>query len=115
MITKTNIYVVLEYWLSDEDWTDLHDRNSHSDLHEDEFWGESPERSGPNMFAFTTKELADECIAMRNKSYADHVKASKEHEWADCGSDCVLCRTRMNEKTYSYEIKEVDLIKEESL
>ena len=114
MITKTNIYVVLEYWLTEADWDDLHYRNAESNLHEDETWGESPERSGPNMFAFTTKELADECIAIRKKSYADQVKASEKHEWADCESDCVLCRIRKDETTYSYETKEVDFIKEEN-
>ncbi len=108
MITKETVYVVLEYWLTDADWDNLRDHYS-----DDELYYVTPEKSGPNMFAFATKELADECIAMRKKSHEDHVKASEEHEWADCESDCVLCRTRMNEKTYSYEIKEVDLIKEE--
>ena len=113
MITKTNIYVVLEYWLTEADWDDLYYRNAESNLDEDETWGESPERSGPNMFAFTTKELADECVAMRKKSHEDHVKASEKHEWTeDCESGCTLCDTRRNEKTYSYETKEVDFIKE---
>jgi len=113
MITQEPIYLVFEYWLTDADWRDLHDRNAESNLHEDEYWHDEPQKSGPNMFAFTTKELANECIAMRKEAYKDHLKASEEHNWEECEEyHCTYCEDRRNEKTYSYEIKETNLIKE---
>ena len=113
MITKETVYVVLEYWLTEADWDALQYEDSHSTLHQDETWGKSPEKSGPNIFVVTTRELVNKFLYTRKEAYADHVKASEEHDWADCESDCALCDTSRNEKTYSYEIKEVDLIKEE--
>ena len=109
------IYIVLEYWLTDADWDDLRYRNSHSDLHEDEHWYDTPKKSGPNIFAVTTRELVNKLISTRREAHKDHVKASEEHNWEDCKTDnCTLCDTRRpgNETTYSYEIKEVTLVKE---
>ncbi len=108
MITKETVYVVLEYWLTEVDWDNLRDHYS-----DDELYYVTPEKSGPNVFVVTTRELVNKLLYTRKEAYADHVKASEEHDWADCESDCALCDTRRNEKTYSYEIKEVDLIKEE--
>ena len=112
----STVYVVLEYWLTESDWDDLYDRNSHSSLHEDEYYNQSPQESGPNLFAFVTKELADKHVVMLTESYSLHVKNAEEHNVMECAEDdCSLCWTRRDEKTYSYVIKEVNLTEHEEI
>ncbi len=113
----SNIYIVLEYWLTESDWDSLHDMQSYSTLHQDELYNESPQKSGPNMFAFTTKELADKHVVMLTEAYSLHVKNAEKHDVMECEDNinCSLCCTRQNEKTYSYVIREVNLIEHEEI